>query len=67
MSVYVSSIFNLFVVLTSTFLFGAGMHWTATHQLGELDIILLLTTFLLAGVVLAHKLVVADFEPLSIT
>jgi hypothetical protein len=64
---FVSSIFNLFVVLTSIFLFGAGTHWITTRQLGELDAILLLTGFLLAGIVFAHKLFVADFEPLSIT
>ena len=64
---FVSSIFNLFVVLTSMFLFGAGTHWIVMRQLGELDAILLLTGFLLAGIVFAHKLFVADFEPLSIT
>jgi len=63
---FVSSIFNLFVVLTSMFLFGAGTRWVTTRQLGELDAILLLTGFLLAGIVFAHKLFVADFEPLSI-
>ena len=64
---FVSSIFNLFVVLTSIVLFGAGTHWMIDRRLGELDGTLLLTGFVLAAIVFTHKLFVADFEPLSIT
>jgi hypothetical protein len=64
---YVVSTFNLLVVTISVLLFGAGMRWVVTRQIGEMDGILLLTGFVMAAIVFAHKLLVADFEPLSIT
>jgi len=64
---FVSSLFCLFVVMTSMIVLAVGTHWVATRQLGQMDAILLLTGFLLAAVVFSYRLVFADFEPLSIT
>ena len=64
---FVSSLFCLFVVMTSMTVFVVGTHWVATRQLGQVDAILLLTSFLLAALVFAYRLLFADFEPLSIT
>jgi hypothetical protein len=64
---FVSSLFCLFVAVTSVIVLGVGIRWMATHQLGELDGILLLTGFLMGGLIFAYRFFVADFEPLSIT
>jgi hypothetical protein len=63
----VSSLFCLFVSVTSVIVLAVGTHWIATRQMGQLDGILLLMSYMLAGLVFAYRFLFADFEPLSIT
>jgi hypothetical protein len=60
MRTFVASAFDLLVVTLSVLLFGAGMRWVISRQMGEMDGILLLTGFVLAAVVFAHKFLVAE-------
>jgi len=64
---FVSSAFCLFTAAVSAVVFALGMHWIAVRQMGEMDGILLLASYLLAGMIFACRGLFADFEPLSIT